>query len=389
MKFSDFVKFPLKCFKFFGLTPHEPTNTIKKRLLRIYHYVQLLILTSRILCTSVFIKQNITNLTIITENIPPNGYICVTIAKSIAILHRASEFSDLFATLSDLFPKTKVEQETLKVKEYLRGYKLTERIFSTMVGLSALNFIFLTCVAYFTTGVFKLPFKTWTPFDQCDPKYFWLVFLWQFNNTIMVIISLLGSDLIFFAFITILTMQFDILSLKLRELKGDSFNKKSFIELVKLHETLIRLAEDLEKIYSFSFLVNFSGSSILICLIGYQVSIGVSVDNFTKFTILLLASLSQVAILCYYGEKLSSASEKVAEAAYDSGWIESDDKGLQVGLLLMIQRSQKYSYITAYKFSRVSLKAYAAVSRLKMYFECHLKTFASRFSIHRFRTSLS
>lgn len=72
-------------------------------------------------------------------------------------------------------------------------------------------------------------------------------------------------------------------------------------------------------------------------------------------------------MICYYGNKLTVASKKVAQAAYDSGWncrtIEGGDKNL----LLIIQRSQKPIVLTAYKFAVVSLEVYFTVSLNKFY----------------------
>lgn len=209
----------------------------------------------------------------------------------------------------------------------------------------------------------KLPFNGWYPFDEYDPKYYNFVFVWHLFSIIITIASLLGPDLILYAFITLISLQFDILCDRLEKLKDFPSEEvyEQLSELVKLHETLIRLSTSLQRIYSISILFNFTGSSILICLVGYQVSMGIELENLVKFMILLTASLVQVLMLCYFGNKLSEASKKVADAAFCSGWHETENRKLRNAMLLLIQRSQKPNVMTAYKFSVVSLEAFTTV----------------------------
>jgi odorant receptor len=277
-----------------------------------------------------------------------------------------AEFKDLMETSSGFFPKTKEEQNIFKVGKYFRGYKRMERAFSILACSTGVVFIAVPIVRFVMSGVWidELPFHNWFPFDELDVRYYNFVLLWEFINSVHSIASILGPDLIFYAFITLISMQLDILSCELENARNlpDKEVFKKLKKLVKDHERLIRLPKNLEKIYSVSILFNFIASSILICLGGYQVSIGITFEIQAKFASLLVISLMQVFILCYYGNKLTTAGENVAKAAYESGWHEFQDRQARKAIILIMRRSQKPCAITASKFAIVSLASFTSVS---------------------------
>lgn len=383
VNFSEFVQFPFKCFKVFGLIPYDadtvmnPKKKLQRKLLKIYNHLVIGNLTMSVLMMAIFVTQNITNLALITESLPATGYAGLAAIKAIMTYISKNDFKILMETLHGLFPKTKDEQKNFKIGEYFRSYKKMERTFSVLVFSTGVIFAAVPIVRFITTGVWieKLPFQNWFPFNPLDWRYYNFVLLWEFTNTIHTLVSILGPDLLLYAFITLISMQFDILCYELRKvqnLKGKKAHEK-IVKLVKVHETLIELPKHLEQVYSLSILVNFISSSVLICLVGYQVSIGVSFETLTKFASLLIASLVQVLMLCYYGQKLTSAGENVTAAVHDSGWETMKDQKLKKSLIMMIQRSQKPCTISALKFAVVSLPSFTTVRK-------HISLFLARFS---------
>lgn len=374
----DFVRFPFKCCKVFGFDPYKAGDeniSWKRKLMSIYHQLVVANLILILVMTIIFVKKNIRDLALTTETVPGTGYAVLAIVKSVSISMRQQEFRDLMETLKGLFPKTVDEESSLEAKKYFKGYKRMERVFASIMCSVAVIFLVVPVIKLLLTGVWidKLPFPMWFPFNEFNPWFYNLAFLWQMNNLFITIVSLLGPDLILYAFITLICMQYDNLCKRLLVI-GDDPNfrtpatdaSEKFIELVKLHETLIRLSRNLEKIYSASIFFNFFGSSILICLVGYQISVGIKSEILVKFAVFLAASSIQILLLCYYGNKLTTASGNVAEAAYASGWNKREMKEQKTFLLLMIQRSQRPAVISAFKFSVVSLNAFTTVSLPKV-----------------------
>lgn len=56
--------------------------------------------------------------------------------------------------------------------------------------------------------------------------------------------------------------------------------------------------------FSPSILINYLGSSVIICLVGFQATAGVSPHEMFKFILFLVAQLAQIFIMCWYGNKV-------------------------------------------------------------------------------------
>lgn len=56
--------------------------------------------------------------------------------------------------------------------------------------------------------------------------------------------------------------------------------------------------------FSPSILINYLGSSVIICLVGFQATAGVSPHEMFKFILFLIAQLAQIFIMCWYGNKV-------------------------------------------------------------------------------------
>lgn len=371
-EFSAFVEVPLKCFKSIGLNPLEDESKVTRKMIlkRIFYYFIIFNMALSVALAAIYTKVNIGNLALIAENVPAFGYTAVACFKVLSISFGKKDFKELVQTLNELFPKTKAQQDAARVKNYLSGYKRVERAFSRLIVSILLIFTVAPVLKFVVSGVWidKLPLEMWFPFDECNPFAYNVVFFWElYIVQLGTILALLGADMALYGFVALISMEFEVLCGRLRELKdvasADTLN--SLIELIRFHETLVRLSGNLERIYSFSALINFVSSSILICLFGYQFSSDVSMENFVKFAFSIMAALSQILLLCYYGNKLTSASQQVAIAAYDCLWYDGDSRKFKTALQMMIQRAQKPSVITAFKFTPVSLEAFASVRILE------------------------
>lgn len=361
LKFSDFFEFQLKCFKILGLAPLDDEATLKRRtmrLLKIYHYFLIASLVSFMMTTVVFIKNNISDLNLVSEVIQGTGMGFIAFVKLISISANKKEFTELINTLERLFPKTQKDQEKFKAHGHFCWFNRLRNVFKSLFLFSGMLLSLSPFIQLVITGNWfgRLPIPSWYPFDEFDPRVYNFILLWQWGYIFTLHVSTLALDMILCAFVTLISMHFDNLSNRLQDLQDIDLR-----ELIKLHIVLMELTDKLERIFSVPALFNFFEGSILICLFGYQIIIISSFENTVKNCVFLVTILSHIFMLCYYGSKLVTSSGKVAQSAYDSAW---HGKELRKGknLMLMIQRAQKPSILTAYKFSIVSLDAYFNVS---------------------------
>lgn len=109
---------------------------------------------------------------------------------------------------------------------------------------------------------------------------------------------------------------------------------KEIAKIVEIHESIIKFSGNVERIFSFSLFQNFFGSSVSICVTGFQMTDGSSVESSLEYLLLLFCNLLQVFLLCHTGTKLT-------KAAFDINWIA--DKRLKHLAMLMMIRAQNHA----------------------------------------------
>ena len=369
VNFSDFVSFQLKAFKLTGLVSHETDNQQSRRLKllqKIYHYFVIVSITYFLITLIYSMIQNIGDLALFSEILSTVGYGSLAIVRMISINLARNEFGDLMKTLEELFPKSKEDQKTFETRKCYKNFNRMRQVVSSFIMSGGIIFLVILLAKFILTGVWinKLPFPNWFPFNPYNPLIYNFVLLWQSHIIICINSSLVGPDMMLYAFCTLIRMEFDNLSQRTRDLKDVPPKNaiKMLNELVERHKILIRLSENLEKIFSVPIFFNFFDSSVLICMYGYQLTIADTFTELIQYTNLLAVTLVQVFMICYYGNKLTIASATFAQAFYDSGWNERPFQSENKNFVLILLRSQKPIVITACKFAVVSLEVYFTVS---------------------------
>ena len=368
INFFSYLEFQLKCFKVLGLdiTRDVKDLSLKNRILRrVHHYFIIACMVLHLSTLVVFIAKNLNKLSLISDAAPHLVFGFFAVIKWVSVSVNKNVFIELIETLYELFPNSLKDQETFQVQKYFSSFNRMRKVIIIVLLTTTTVVILAPIILFVSTGAWyvKLPNPSWYPFDEFDPRFYNFVLVWQWWCNFTRTVCFVSPDLTLYAFISLISMQFDILSHRLRELKHtdlEDFNKE-ILKFVKLHETLIRLSENLDRIFNIPILFVFFGSSFNICFFEYQISTGSSFDVMMKNGVLLTTCLLQILLLCYNGNKLKMSSEKVAQAAYDSGWYGKEFKRGKC-VMLMIQRGQKPCVLTAFKFSVVSFEVYLSVS---------------------------
>ncbi|XP_059615687.1 putative odorant receptor 85d [Phlebotomus argentipes] len=274
--------------------------------------------------------------------------------------------------LEEIFPKTEDDQEEYHIRETRRESYMITIYFSVsyMILIWVFNLLplIVSIMDYMDTGIYKrqLPYFIWYPFNPTKTaKMFMIMYVQQNWGAFVSMIGILGTDLFFGCFITQLSMQFKTLTHHLtfittpRRAKGlRNARLKSAIER---HHTLIDLCAEMEDIYNFSILCNFVLSSLMICLVGFQsTNPDVHFDILFKYVMFLICAMWQVFCLCYYGNVLLETSQALSWGAFCSQW-HREDAEYQKSILMILMRAQRPQYVTAGKFSIVSLRSFTAI----------------------------
>jgi uncharacterized membrane protein len=112
ISFSDFVGFPLKCFKVFGLKPQDEDseNKVRRNILKGWRAIALACMTVPFMFNIVYVIQNSGNLILIADSLTASGFTLMAFVKVICIYRKKESFRMLLKSVEDSFPKTKLEQ---------------------------------------------------------------------------------------------------------------------------------------------------------------------------------------------------------------------------------------------------------------------------------------
>lgn len=313
-----------------------------------------------------YIKENISDVELIVNNVPSTASPAFTIFKLVA-LHRAlPKLREVVDKLDDLFPKSSREHKHYKVHSFLKFNTRVQRFIMFMQKANLFIFIGAPLIKKVFLGIpiEKLPLEFWYPFNQNNRMIFPFVFVWQIFCIVITNASMSGLILLFYAAITMLSMHFDILCTKLEESKSLPFNerRKKVLEFVRLHELLLEVQILLEDIYSLSVFIHLATCAVFICLSGFQALLEITFKNIVKFVEPLMLSVFSAFITCFYGQKLKNANKKLTDTACDIIWDVYDDKKCRQMILTMIQRSQQTKGLSALKLMDISYKTFTLVS---------------------------
>ncbi|XP_026480257.1 putative odorant receptor 92a [Ctenocephalides felis] len=189
--------------------------------------------------------------------------------------------------------------------------------------------------------------------------------------------GILAADCPFSLYTAHVCMHFRLLAQKMRTLTSKSEHRLLDLEdlrpCIEEHQKLI----EIENIFSPSILVNFIGSSLMICLSGFQITESLIVIELITYIIFLTTSLLQIYTLCSYGNQLIDTSGEIAWAAYDSPWTDASMK-YKKSLQFIILRAQRQQTYTAMKFSTVSFESFASVLKASFSYFTLLRTVFSK-----------
>ncbi|XP_061395677.1 odorant receptor 13a [Musca vetustissima] len=273
------------------------------------------------------------------------------------------------------------------------------------------------------------PYKMLFPYDAHHGWRYVVTYIFTSYAGICVVTTLFAEDSIFGFFVTYTCGKFQILHERIDNLVLDAYervrNKEDTMEIqdtyVRLlnrmaydHNKLIEFAAKLENFFNPILLVNFTISSILICMVGFQLVTGkdMFIGDYVKFFVYMSSSLSQLYVLCWNGDSLIQHSLETANHLYICNWEGGQirptssiiqtlqlseqlfKRGLQnkelkriqdtyyipankkfrQNLEIMIMCSQRPVKITALKFSTLSLQSFTAILSTSMSYFTLLKT---------------
>ncbi|XP_041674943.1 odorant receptor 67a-like [Drosophila eugracilis] len=234
---------------------------------------------------------------------------CVTVGvlKIIAIQMESREMTNLVGQFKSFSPLPSEWQEP-----YLRRCKTVTLgfggLFSIMLFIHSISpfvqYAFQSWWLHLPNVARTLPFVSMAPWEWRKSWRYYPTYLLQMIAGYTAVCGHIAADLTIFSMTMLVTMHFDKLTESLRnfDIRNNRISNGAEEDLKEL-----RLTNVVNKVFGIPLLLNFVSSSVLVCLVGFQLTLGISIDYFFKQLVIIVAPLLEVYLLCHFSQMLITA----------------------------------------------------------------------------------
>ncbi|KAL0134014.1 hypothetical protein PUN28_001131 [Cardiocondyla obscurior] len=269
------------------------------------------------------------------------------------------------------------ERETSDGYTMTRTTYISRRISNFMIALYALS-VFLyatgTLLKYKSnnqTDTRELILKMELPFKIKSTSVHVVVLIIQYVHQTCTasMVGVINSLLI--TLVLHVCGQIDIVRQKLSEITRKnvklSGNESVVKRLIIRHQKIIDFSKNIEVLFSNIALIQFVSNTLVICCLGFLIVISIGAPGgssmLIKSVFFYIVISMEAFIFCFVGEYLSSKSQKIGDAAYESLWYQLNPNQNR-DILIMIIRSQKHLTLTVGKVMDLSLKQFASIVKV-------------------------
>ncbi|XP_050086930.1 odorant receptor 13a-like [Anopheles aquasalis] len=181
-------------------------------------------------------------------------------------------------------------------------------------------------------------------------------------------LALAGFDSVFTTLVMHITALFKLLNMEIDQMgmqlrggaKGHEL-KSTFKAIILKHKTYLAFIDQLEDAFSLVLMVQFLTSSIVICVVLYQLTLAFGWNEETMKTITYLpGAVLQLYVFCWYAQKITEEAELVANHIYSIPWYLGDPSYEKMCITLMA-KAQKPTGVTASKFYMITLQSFQRI----------------------------
>lgn len=314
------------------------------------------------------------------------------IEATVMVLRKGPQITRIIGELDRLYTITLAETELIRSQ-----YKMCNQIvgfYKTIWAGACIVVVgeplMLAIVGYLMSGqwTFTQIMVIRYPFDPYQGYWIVVVQLWEGWRVVGSTVILSAITVLLGTIIMQIVLQFRILAKSLAALDLHSAatyhrDLQQLTILVQKHNELLRLAQDIQDAYSFSLLVNYLLSSVVICVFSFLIASIRDPSNLIIFFNHLFAFVSYNFTYSVFGQQLIDnvrvngdrqtkqqlykmyihifQSTIIADAAYQCNWFGSDLRVRKLLLRVML-RGQRPATLSGLGFFVVGFQSQAKVS---------------------------
>ncbi|XP_058978607.1 odorant receptor 85b-like [Musca domestica] len=388
ISFEDFLSYANALNATIGLVAYEKPNTkpLKKLIFDMIFWLNFVNLNLVLLGEFIFVIESVNGHHEFLEMIMALsyiGFVALGSFKTCIIMQKKSHLTTYARDMNQIFPNASIAvQRELNVQKYLKYSKFFSIMFSTMC-LAMLVFFNFEAIAEWliatelrgdVNAAQHLPYFMYAPWDWSGNHWsYYLLYGIQCWAGHTSVVAQFSSDLLLYAFIGQLIMHFEAITKDVIFYWSEFRALDFFYNFSKFLFLSYRLSERINDLFGLSLFVNFATSAVVMCFLGFQMSIGASFVNLMKLVLFLILMLTQGFLICHFGQLLTDASLSIADAAFNQNWIDSD-VCCQKMLILITERAQKPVILKATTLVPVSRATMTQLLQISYKFFALLRT---------------
>ncbi|XP_043649512.1 odorant receptor 67a-like [Drosophila teissieri] len=388
---DDFLRLAVNFYKTMGIDPYE-TGRKSNIWFQLYYVANVINMTYSFFADAAYAANTLRDSENLLESCMVLSYVtfgAIGLSKICALMYRRPKMTSLVKQLKSCFPSSALDQEEYDVKSCLKRTHMYTKGFGVLYTVMYFAHTLIPIFIYFCEKVLlkypnakqTMPFYQLELWEWRDTWWFYPTYVHQSHAGYTATCGSIASDLMIFAVVLQVIMHYDRLAKVLRELKVEALNKpngadedlRKLQSLIANHIDILRLTDVMNEVFGVSLLLNFVASSLLVCLVGFQLTIKFSLQYFCKQVLLLVSLLFEVYLLCSFSQKLIDASENVGYAAYEMDWLGAD-KRFKKMLIYISMRAQKPVCLKATIFLNLSMSTVTIFLRVTYKFFCAIRT---------------
>ncbi|XP_037717229.1 odorant receptor 67a-like [Drosophila subpulchrella] len=408
---DDFLRLARFFFHSMGVDPYESDQKtgLAFQLYLVFHVINLFFIWFSMM---VFVTSSVGPNADFLHNSMVVGYITfgnVGVLKITVVQLQKGKLSSLVRHMNSLFPPPVAkEQKQYAVGHYMKFCNRISKGFAflmiTMVITNSLSPITQYAIQRFwlhsPNAELALPYVSFAPWNWRESWKFWPTYLLQSIAAYTCTCGYISADLMMFAVVIQVIMHFDRLATALREFNvrnnrdasGAQEDLKDLRSLIAYHIQVLETTDLMNKVFGVVLLLNFINSSLLVCNVGFQLTVGFNLPYFGRQVLIILSALVEIYLICFLSQMLINAvcsvffillsqgfipklylqSNNVSFAVYDMNWIECDPRFRKM-LLFIAMRSQKPVCLHATVFLDISMETMTSFIQVSYKFFCAIR----------------
>lgn len=227
----------------------------------------------------------------LTNCAPCLGFVTLALVK-VSSIYRKRKVLKRLVDQFEVFSKENVQiwQKNSFVKTSIRIMKSLKVLYMILIWIFNLMPIFTMIYGWIVDGSYqkKFPYFMWYPFDCFQPVVYEICYVAVMWGAFTCAVCILSTDLMFCAILTFICVRFDFLRSKVRKIIDEKMPRGKLHEWVDDHNEIMTAVDEVEQTFSVSIIINFVGSSLIICLVGFQAFVSdlimiITVIDFSTF----------------------------------------------------------------------------------------------------------